>query len=142
MKIVISYKIFKLTEFNIKGLCSASGCLKDLNEDNLPLMDGTKALADTVGNIIDLVMKVILLIIKPSFNFYQLSFLHNHLICYYLTCFYICLLIFKAAETPTEDFPKTLQLCQKIWDTSKLLLAKPSLINYADKGISLKKEII
>jgi hypothetical protein len=39
-------------------LCSASGCLKDLNDDNLPLMDGTKALADTVGHILDLVMKV------------------------------------------------------------------------------------
>jgi hypothetical protein len=40
----------------------------------------------------------------------------------------------QAAETPTEDFPKTLQMCQKIWDTSKMLLAKPLLANYADKG--------
>lgn len=80
----------------LKGMCSASGCLKDLNDENLPLMDGTKALADCVGQILDLVL--------------------------------------KATEAPPEDFAKTLQLCQKVWDTSKMLLAKPTLCNYTDKG--------
>lgn len=43
---------------DLRNLAAATGALTDLDDSNTPLMDGCKALSDTVGDIFDMLTSV------------------------------------------------------------------------------------